>query len=162
MSPPSDTCPPSAFSAQPTPELPRLTLRFLDLHEAACPACGYNVHRVPEPRCPECGRALRLRLVAEGPTFGVPWLILMVVSSLGAGVGVFVLSILTWERMPSEWYWRVILTYFLCNIPVPVAVFLLRRSLHRLEGLAAWVAPLLMTIATFTMGVWFLANLGRP
>lgn len=152
---------PSA-SSPPGDPLQQLTLRFLDSSEGNCPVCGYNVHRITASRCPECGRELRLRLVAVAPVFHLPWVILMMAACLGAGIGLFVGAIVLGEGIPPENDWRIVLTYFLFNIPLPLLVFLLLRPMRRLEGALAWIAPLLMVTATLVMAAWFLYKILHP
>jgi hypothetical protein len=81
--------------------------------------------------------------------------VLLITASLGAGIGLFVLAVIISEGMPHDLHWRVILTYFLGNIPLAVIVFALRRPLRRLEGITAWIPPLLMIAATVVMATCF-------
>jgi len=41
-----------------------LLLRFLERAEAPCPICGYNLHKLTRPKCPECGQTIELRVGA--------------------------------------------------------------------------------------------------
>lgn len=57
---------------------------FLAGRDVACPACGYNLRGLREPRCPECGEAIALRvgLVEPRQAAGITGLI-----GLAAGAG---------------------------------------------------------------------------
>ena len=37
-----------------------LLLHYLRTHDAVCPLCKYNLRNLVVPRCPECGRAIRM------------------------------------------------------------------------------------------------------
>ena len=41
-----------------------LLLEYLRHHDAACPSCRYNVRAISQPRCPECGSPLGLKVTA--------------------------------------------------------------------------------------------------
>ena len=57
---------------------------FLAARDVACPGCGYNLGGLREPRCPECGEAIVLRvgLVEPRKAAGIAGLI-----GLAAGAG---------------------------------------------------------------------------
>jgi len=42
-------------------------LRYLKTHDVACPLCKYNLRGLVVPRCPECGRELRLTVGLTEP-----------------------------------------------------------------------------------------------
>lgn len=46
---------------------PTLLARFLDETDARCPRCKYQLRGTPGTACPECGRALELRICAPPP-----------------------------------------------------------------------------------------------
>ena len=135
-----------------------LTLRFLAEHEAPCPACGYNVYKSPLPRCAECGRALTLRLATPDSRAPASWLLLMIVSSLSAGMGAFILAVTISERIPQELSWRIVLIYFICTIPLPLFAYFLRRPMSRYRALA-WNVSLVATVITVAMVLWFLIRI---
>lgn len=39
---------------------------YLAVRHADCPGCGYDLHGVGRPRCPECGRELDVLMLAGG------------------------------------------------------------------------------------------------
>lgn len=52
--------------------------------DAPCPVCDYNLRGIVEPRCPECGSALRLEIGSENLRLG-PWLAAMLGPALAIG-----------------------------------------------------------------------------
>ncbi len=48
----------------------RLLLEYLEAIEAACPSCGYNLHRIKGAICPECAQRLTLRVELAQPKMG--------------------------------------------------------------------------------------------
>jgi hypothetical protein len=140
-------------------DLDTFTLAYLACHEAECPACGYNLHALTVPRCPECGRGLALRLV--GGRLHVCWIVLLIVAAFGAGIGVLMLAVLTRDPMPRELRWRIVLTYFMCNVPLPLVVLLTRRAFEKLPKPLQLVVAGIMIAATLVALIWFLAMIGR-
>ena len=135
-----------------------LTLRFLAQNEAPCPACGYNVHKATLPRCPECGRALTLHLATPDAKPPAPWILLMITTSLAAGMGAFILAVTLGERMPRDLRWRIVLFYFMCTIPLPLPAFFLRRPMNAYPNFA-WCLSLLFTVVNFFMLLLFIWNI---
>ena len=37
-----------------------MLLKYLETHDAACPLCKYNLRNLTVPRCPECGKEIKL------------------------------------------------------------------------------------------------------
>jgi hypothetical protein len=112
-----------------------LTLAYLERNEAQCPACGYNVHRLTEPRCPECGRKLALRLLAvEG--ISRAWVALVGLTGIGAAPGLMILLIDDeyghLGQLPGRWQFA--LGYFAFSIPLLILVVGLRKWLTRGRG----------------------------
>ncbi|MGN6368010.1 MAG: hypothetical protein ACTHN5_07100 [Phycisphaerae bacterium] len=105
-------------------------LAFLDCHEAPCPACGYNCHKVREPRCPECGIALVLRIAAPFPV-RKSWVALLVASAATAGIGTLLLAWVLRHHwaMPHarSGFGKWLFLYFMILVPSPVAVLWGRR-----------------------------------
>lgn len=61
-----------------------LLTEFLGGADAECDACGQGLRGISQPRCPECGRELRLAVSAKQHTLA-PWLFAIVSLALGAG-----------------------------------------------------------------------------
>ena len=66
-----------------------LLLHYLRSHDAVCPLCKYNLRNLTVPRCPECGRAIK---IAVGLVEQVlwPYVTLLVGLLLPAGMGLLV------------------------------------------------------------------------
>jgi hypothetical protein len=73
-----------------------MLLDFLTKYEAKCPVCKYNLHGLTQPRCPECGNALRLSVGSSG--YPLLWLVILLVAMcLSAGCGVLSGIVMTAE-----------------------------------------------------------------
>jgi hypothetical protein len=142
-------------------DLDGFTLAYLRAHEAECPACGYNVHALTQPRCPECGRGLVVQ-VTTAAGFSWQWIMSLVVSSLGAGVGLLVLLVVLGEGMhePSNAI-RFVLFYFMGNIPLPLMVLATRRRFLRLWPVVQNAIGGILILATVGMMTWFIGLILR-
>jgi hypothetical protein len=149
-----ETDPPITPTA-PAPDPDAFTLAYLGENEADCPACGYNVHALREPRCPECGKPLRITVFQAGTGISLPWVIATVAASLAAGIGLLVAVITLRDGFPHQWHFRVVLTYFLLCLPVPLPLLLLRRWFLRL-GFFQWLFTIPLLLIDFIMLVWFM------
>ena len=140
------------------------TLAYLATHEEACPACGYNVHRLTAPRCPECGRPLAVQVVAAIAGFTWPWLVALVSVSLAAGFGMMIAAVSINERLP-DWDYQprlfLLCVYFMCNLPLPVVALLLRRWFVRRTPPVQWWMARLMALVTVGMVICFLVAIWR-
>jgi hypothetical protein len=67
-----------------------LLLHYLQSHDAPCPLCKYNLRNLTQPRCPECGRELRLNVGIVEQNFR-PYVALLTSVLLPAGMG-----LITW------------------------------------------------------------------
>src|ERR1043165_4421294 len=65
---------------------PEFLLAYLRANDAACPLCQYNLRNLTEPRCPECGREIRLTVGMVEP-YLLPWVMTTVFVAMAAGVG---------------------------------------------------------------------------
>src|SRR4051794_1125139 len=79
---PADTPPPESPQANAA-----ALVDFLRTRGVPCPLCGYNPHRLLEPRCPECGRELVLSVGLTEPML-LAWITLTIALLLPAGTGV--------------------------------------------------------------------------
>src|SRR4051812_44464688 len=76
-------------------------LRYLQTHDATCPLCGYNLRRFTVPRCPECGREIKLA-VGVVNLFLLPWVVTMIMMAMAAGLGIlFVIAVMFFGDAPS-------------------------------------------------------------
>lgn len=65
---------------------------YLRLHDAPCPACGYNLRGLTQPVCPECEHELVLTVGLAQPRFG--WLLVALVPGMFSGLAGLFLSTL--------------------------------------------------------------------
>jgi hypothetical protein len=68
---------------------PTLLLQWLGEANVACPTCGYDLHRLTVPRCPECGSGLRLALRADSPGRRA-WVVMLIGTLIPAGPGLII------------------------------------------------------------------------
>ena len=59
-------------------------LEFVACCDEPCPVCGYSLRGLAEPRCPECGSSLELRVGSPQLRVG-PWAVALVSFALGLG-----------------------------------------------------------------------------
>lgn len=59
-------------------------IRFLETHEVHCPLCRYSLHRLKEPRCPECNQPLELTVGAGDVRLG--WFIASIAPGIFSGI----------------------------------------------------------------------------
>lgn len=70
---------------------PDLLPAFLASQDVACPGCGYNLRGLREPRCPECGEAIALRVGLVDPRQGAGIAGLIALAA-GAGMNALLLG----------------------------------------------------------------------
>lgn len=134
-------------------------LGFLRDRDVVCPVCRYNLRGLSEPRCPECGHELRLRIGVADFSMG-PWITAFAACTPGAGI-TFVLLLFTLDSGPPGpgtqgvlffiGYWWCIATLFMA-----IALLCLRRRFVRLRrgtqvlfaGASVLQAAALMTLIT--------------
>jgi hypothetical protein len=128
------------LTADGTPDDLAFLFLYLQAHDAPCPVCGYNLHALTEPRCPECGHAVRLRVAAKVPHLRA-WLTLATTTAASAGLGILFSMIHTSSRFargPAFWAER----YFYLSIPLLAAVLLARRPFTRRPPWLQWLVAL--------------------
>lgn len=102
---------------------------FLHARDADCPRCGYNLRNLIEPRCPECGEALTLKVSAQRPIFGLFWVTIL--PGILSGVCALVLLVLLqFDPQVPPAVWWVDLFGFASGISV-LALFIYRRAFSR-------------------------------
>ena len=122
----------------------RLLTEYLATRDAACPLCGYNLRGLTSPRCPECGRRLRLSIGLTEPYLGA-WVLMAAATCAAGGTGVFftlMVAAAGWPQVygseAKTFFLNIALLYFMASIPVAVAVVVARRRLMRLKTDAQW------------------------
>jgi hypothetical protein len=109
-------------------------IEYLRDRDVPCPLCGYNLRQLDMPRCPECGREIRLSInLAEPYLRG--WITTVAALCASAGVGILVLILIVQEGMPPrrEFLLCAALYAFMASIPIAIAAIWARRSFMRLE-----------------------------
>ena len=121
-------------------------LKYLESHDAACPLCKYNLRGLTVPRCPECGKDLRLTVGLREPVL-LPYITLMVSTCLPAGMG-----IIGWIQLvvrPGEFFMYappllvVAILGFMASTFIPPLCILLRRKFLRLSVSSQWKIALI-------------------
>jgi hypothetical protein len=67
---------------------------WLSTRHAPCPVCDYDLHALPEPKCPECGVPLTLEVRSPNQLPG-PWIMALIGLSMAAGFDMVVVSVVT-------------------------------------------------------------------
>ncbi len=118
--------------AGPTDE--QLVVDYLRLREAHCPVCHYNLHLLTVPRCPECGRELRLTVGTLEP-FMRAWICLAVATFASAGLGLLFTCAFLIQGFPRhidslrDFTLVVAAVYLILNIPMSAAVIAVRTAI---------------------------------
>ena len=112
---------------------------FLSTRDAPCPLCGYNLHALVEPRCPECGRELVLSVGLAEPMLKA-WITMTTALLLPAGIGVlFLLMIIRRGPPPPREGWvAVVIFFFIAHVPAAAVAVLYRRRFMKLSPQAQW------------------------
>src|SRR5947207_14443971 len=76
-------------------------LDFLRDRDVACPLCRYNLRALTSPRCPECGRELRLSVGLLEPRQGA-WLTGQIALTAAAGIGLMIILVCAANGWPGE------------------------------------------------------------
>jgi hypothetical protein len=136
------------FPAPPTDE--QFLLQFIQAHDVACPVCKYNLRALTVPRCPECGRALKLTVGTIEP-YLTAWITLVVAAFASTGIA-FLLDAYALCKGVHFLNAGEDAAFFSFNLSIPLALaaIFLRRAFLRFSGLIQWplaVAVLFLTLA---------------
>jgi hypothetical protein len=126
----------------------QLLLAYLSNRDVGCPLCEYNLRGLTSPRCPECGRELKLSVGLVEPYLRA-WMLLAFAIFAAAGIGLLFLMVLIHNEMPGRFLEWVSFTYFIANIPVAIIVALGRRRFMRWPQRTQW--PLAWAAAALTV-----------
>jgi hypothetical protein len=135
-------------------------LDFLRDRDVACPLCRYNLRALTSPRCPECGRELRLSVGLVEPRQGA-WLTGQIALTAAAGIGVMIIIVSAFSGWPEGSNHRLLNFAFISHIAmIPVAAIWLagRRRYMRMRRKAQWTGAAL-AIAAVVAGMILLAAL---
>jgi hypothetical protein len=115
-------------------------IEFLRDRDAWCPACRYNLRGLTTPRCPECGRELRLSVGVTEP-FLRAWIMLAVSTCASSALGVLMAWILFREGWPGgteERSLKVSIVIYIVMIPLGPLVLVTRRRFLRMTKDVQW------------------------
>jgi hypothetical protein len=131
--PPPPAAPPPRPAAALGPPTPSesddaFLLRYLEAHEAPCPSCGYNLHALTQPRCPECGQSVRFKVGLRVPPMRA-WVVMATATCASAGLGIIFAALGTRGRGRSDP--TIAILFFYAAIPLATAVLLGRRRINR-------------------------------
>ena len=126
-------------------------LDFLRERDIACPLCRYNLRALTSPRCPECGRELKLTIGLVEPRQGA-WLTAQIGVSAAAGIGlllVFVIALSGWPTGNNrQRLMDAAIVYFLTAIPLAAALLMTRRRCLRLSPWMQWTMAVVAWVLT--------------
>ena len=115
-------------------------IEFLRERDAWCPACRYNLRGLTTPRCPECGRELRLSIGLTEP-FLRAWIMLAVSTCASSALGVLMAWIVLregWPQGTQEKTLRASIIIYLVMIPLAPLALATRRRFLRIAKEVQW------------------------
>ena len=123
-------------------------LAFVRERDVLCPLCGYNLRNLPEPRCPECGRQLELKVGLVKPFFG-GWIAAFAATAPGAGVGLAFIWLTPKEGIPhwSDGWFLLFYLWAILMVPLSVTLIFARNRFLRLSP------PAQIRIAAVLLGI---------
>jgi len=134
-------------------------LDFLRDRDVACPLCHYNLRALTSPRCPECGRELRLTIGLVEPRQGA-WLTGQIALTAAAGIGVMIIVVSTFSGWPEGGDHPLLLNFafilHITMIPLAAAWLIGRRRYMRMPRKVQWTGAGL-AIAAVVAGMILLA-----
>ena len=114
-------------------------LAYLRTHDALCPLCHYNLRNLTVPRCPECGREIRIQVGLKEPYLRA-MVTLLVALCLSAGGGLFSFLIMLGELIyDGRWLhfnsreWPIAFLIYgsiLSLVPTACSIVMYRRILR--------------------------------
>ncbi len=130
-------------------------LDFLRERDIACPLCRYNLRALTSPRCPECGRELKLTIGLVEPRQGA-WLTGQIALTAAAGVGLMIVLVSASAGWPTDnrrqGLLNVAFAFHILMIPVAAAWLIGRRRYMRLTRAVQWTGAALAILAV-TLGM---------
>mgnify|MGYP006289825907 CR=1 FL=1 len=135
----------------------RLLQTFLADRDEPCPVCGYNLRQLQSDRCPECGRALQLRVGSVEPRLF--WYLVMLLPLMcSAGVGVLFLVLVLKEGMPGHLRWMEELNIwaYMSMIFVAPPLLFARRQFCKLDLPRQRVLAMTGALFSLVLFVWLI------
>ena len=118
----------------------QLLVEYLSTRDVACPLCTYNLRGLTTPRCPECGRELKLSIGLTEP-FMKAWVTLVAAICAATGVGLMLICLV----LPFGWPPRInilgsaAMIYFFVSPVLLWPVLARRRAFLRMARGLQWV-----------------------
>ena len=137
-------------------------LHFVGTHEVLCPVCKYNLYKLSVPRCPECGRSLKLTVGAVEP-FMAAWITLATSTFASSGIAVLLDSFYMLGNLgpPLRGVEFVAWWNFTLSIPMAIAVVIFRRRLLRANPSLQWTLAMTGMMTTVAQIAFFVSNMGK-
>jgi hypothetical protein len=135
-------------------------VEFLRERDAWCPACRYNLRGLTSPRCPECGRELKLSVGMTEP-FLRAWITLAVSVVASSGIGLLMAWVLCregWPRGSDEAELRVSIIIYVAMIPAAPIVLATRRRFLRQASVVQWRFALFAAIVSTAAFILLLSS----
>ena len=137
-------------------------VEFVRERDAECPLCRYNLRGLTVPRCPECGRELRLSIGLVEPRQGA-WLLCQIATAAIGGIGLLAwITTITdgWpDKDESIWFQACFLSFLIAPV-LAVAVFFSRRVYLKAGSATQWgLAIGACAFAVVTIGGMFLSEM---
>jgi hypothetical protein len=161
--PPPPPPPPPPLDAAADSEIAFL-LRYLQFHEVACPLCKYNLRNLTVPRCPECGREIKLTVGMAEP-YLLPWILGTIFMAMAASIGVvFLIACVLFGPPPLDpvslrdvamlscMFWGIL------AIPLTIVLVALRRRVFRADRAVQWSLAGAIFFINSVLLVLFFAN----
>jgi hypothetical protein len=128
-------------------------LDFLRDRDVACPLCRYNLRALTSPRCPECGRELRLTIGLVEPRQGA-WLTGQIALTAPAGIGLMIIIVSAFSGWPEgnsrQGLMDFAFLFHIAMIPAAAAWLVGRRRYMRLSRRIQWSGAALAIAAVVT------------
>ncbi len=130
---------------------------FLRERDVPCPLCGYNLRGLMTPRCPECGREIRLSIGLVEP-FMRCWIALFSATTASAGVGVLFWMLVAREGWPrgDGPLMQISFGYFLISPLFAIPVLVFRRVIIKWPRGVQWLYAVVAIVASILAAFAFM------
>ncbi len=117
-------------------------IAYLQERDVPCPRCGYNLRRLTNCVCPECGIGLSLGVSAREPYLW-PWIVAVVAAAGTAAIGLLFGALMLSKGLPgrSDSEFRVMILVYVAVVWTPIPLIVWRRGfLKRPRTTQIWIA----------------------
>ncbi len=136
----------------------KLLLEFVRSQDVTCPLCNYNLRALTVPRCPECGRLLKLTVGTVEP-FLAAWILLAIAAFGSSGIAILLdLFSLFKGGHPKDFMATCALYSFNLSVPLALGAVCFRRQFLRSHTSIQWLiaaAALLLTAGQIGGFIYF-------